>query len=373
MDHGRALLATAVFEPVAERHMDRATDLLVQHRVARSTGHGHVSTDAELADATSSVVGVEHGHEQIFADLGARIDDAAVNDPKNDSLDGPPVDVDRDLGRGCEDAVDAVFHRGGPHLAPREVELAGIVLERPPLDDHRDIGAGTNQPNALATTHRADELGVLPPNAVPHGHRILAIHAHHAIEEVLVGAQAHARRLSSRVDGVLGGNPRQFPGRPALTEPHVRLRVGARTRLATQRIYAGIGVGVGRRIDLHEVVEGVVGDYVEGAWGHEGLLRGEIVHHVIDLRQEAACGDSTSTVHLGVDGPHERDAEFAVVDDHQVPRLNAETVANEHFSLLLHSRIHHVVFLLFPPVGCEEDLLYGEESVRARLCSRALP
>src|SRR4051794_9419578 len=79
---GALVLAAALRVAGADRHVDRAADLLVEEHVAGSAVDAEVGADAELAEPARTLVGVEQADQVVLAALGARVDHLARVEPQ---------------------------------------------------------------------------------------------------------------------------------------------------------------------------------------------------------------------------------------------------------------------------------------------------
>src|SRR5580765_2231343 len=115
-------------QPVSEREVGGAVDLLVEQRVLHVARDAGVAADPELAEVASALVEVERLQQELLVGRGRRLDDAPSLEAKCDSGDLPPVVDGRKL---AED--DLAF---GRILDRREEELAAWHVGAVPDDPH---------------------------------------------------------------------------------------------------------------------------------------------------------------------------------------------------------------------------------------------
>ncbi len=90
----RLVRPAQVGEPVSDRDVHRAVDLLVEERVFHVARDAGVATDAELADPPRAVVAVQHLVQERLVRLGRR-DDAAALEAQPDAVQLAPAENGR--------------------------------------------------------------------------------------------------------------------------------------------------------------------------------------------------------------------------------------------------------------------------------------
>src|SRR5262245_29723318 len=119
--------------------MDGAADLLVEQDLAGALGDPVVGADTELAEATGTLVRIEHLYQELLPLLGGRVDDPAALEPEANAGDlaarvgGGQVEGDLSLG--------GVLDRASEELAVGHVVLAAGRDELAALDPEPQIGA----------------------------------------------------------------------------------------------------------------------------------------------------------------------------------------------------------------------------------------
>src|SRR3954464_15146295 len=88
---GGVVYAAGLGVGLADRHVDRAADLLVEQDLARAGGDAVVGPDAELAQAAGAVVCVEHLDQIGLTLLGGGVDDLAGLEAEADAADLAPA------------------------------------------------------------------------------------------------------------------------------------------------------------------------------------------------------------------------------------------------------------------------------------------
>src|SRR5215217_2578410 len=182
---------------LADGHVDRAADLLVEQDLARAGGDPVVRSDAELAQAACAVVGVEHLDQVALALRRRGVHDLAALEAELHAGDlASAVD-----GREAEGdlALDRVFDRAREELPVGHVVLAGARDPGAPGDVQLHVGAGARDVDLLLALDPLGQALRLRRSARPRGHRVVVGREARLVIEVLVLGQRQSRLAGQAV------------------------------------------------------------------------------------------------------------------------------------------------------------------------------